>query len=79
MTTVGMHEAKTQLSRLVEQALAGDEVVITRRGKAVVRLEPVHETKRTFAELRGTVPELRIAEDFDELPADVARSLGMID
>lgn len=79
MTTVGMHEAGTQFEQLVERALAGDEIVITRRGTAVVRLEPVRPAKRTFAQLRGTVPDLRLADDFDELPDDVARSLGQID
>lgn len=79
MTTVGMHEAKTKLSKLVEQALAGEEVVITRRGEPVVRLEPVHPRKRTFADLRGSVPNLKIADDFDELPEDMARAFGMID
>lgn len=41
MTDVGMHEAKTQLSRLVERAVHGEDVVITRRGKPAVRLVPV--------------------------------------
>ncbi len=79
MTTVGMHEAKTNLSKLVDEALAGNEVIITRRGKAVVRLEPVESRKRTFADLRGSVPDLWIADDFDELPEDMARAFGMID
>lgn len=74
-----MHEAKTQLSRLVERALAGEDVVITRRGEAVVRLQPVRAPRRSFADLRGTVPGLRVSDDFDELPEDVARSLGIVD
>ena len=69
MTTVGMHEAKTQFSRLVDQALAGEEVVVTRRGEPVVRLAPVRPAARSFAALRGSVPELRIADDFDEPPS----------
>lgn len=36
-----MHEAKTNLSKLVEQALAGEEVVLARNGEALVRLVPV--------------------------------------
>jgi prevent-host-death family protein len=79
MTTVGMHEAKTNLSRLVDEALAGNEVVITRRGEPVVRLEPVQKPKRTFADLLGAYPDIWIADDFDELPEDMARALGMID
>ena len=41
MTQVNIHEAKTQFSKLIEQALAGDEVVVARNGKPLVRLVPV--------------------------------------
>ncbi len=40
---VNMHQAKASLSRLVERALAGEEVVIARNGKPLVRLVPVSE------------------------------------
>lgn len=40
---VGMQQAKTELSRLVERALAGEEVVLTRRGHPAVRLVPVED------------------------------------
>lgn len=38
---VNVHEAKTHLSRLLEQALSGEEVIIMRAGKRLVRLAPV--------------------------------------
>ncbi|MEB3305304.1 MAG: type II toxin-antitoxin system prevent-host-death family antitoxin [Cyanobacteriota bacterium] len=38
---VNLHDAKTHLSRYVDQALAGEEVVIARAGKPLVRLMPV--------------------------------------
>lgn len=38
MSTVNIHEAKTQFSRFVEQAEAGEEIVIARAGKPVARL-----------------------------------------
>ena len=38
---VNMHKAKSDLSRLVARALAGEEVIITRDGKPVVRLTPI--------------------------------------
>jgi prevent-host-death family protein len=79
MVSVGMHEAKTNLSKLVEQALAGEEVIITRRGEAVVRLEAVREKKRSFADALGSMPDIWVADDFDELPDDIARAFGMID
>jgi prevent-host-death family protein len=43
---VNMLEAKTQLSRLVEAALNGEEVVIANRGKPVVKMVPVAPAKR---------------------------------
>lgn len=60
--SVGVHEAKTQLSRLLAAAEAGEEVVITNRGRAIAKLVPVGPHTRTFGIDRGrfTVPE-----DFD--------------
>jgi prevent-host-death family protein len=76
MTEVGMHEAKTRLSQLVEQAEAGEDVVITRRGAPVVRLVPVARTSALHS-VRGIwANQVRIAADFDELPDDVAAAFG---
>jgi prevent-host-death family protein len=41
--SVGVHEAKTHLSRLIEDVAGGEEVVITRRGEAVASLVPVRQ------------------------------------
>ena len=43
---VNLHDAKTHLSRYVEQALDGDDVVIARAGKPLVKLVPVDTTPR---------------------------------
>jgi prevent-host-death family protein len=70
-------EAKAQLSTLVERALAGEEVIIGRAGKPVVRLVPV--TQRAEQRRPGTLKgRLRISPDFDELPADIAESFGVV-
>jgi prevent-host-death family protein len=77
--SVGMHEAKTTLSRLVDAARSGEEVVITRRGEPVVKLEPVPPTKphvSLYGSLKG---QIEMADDFDELPEDIAKAFGMID
>ena len=76
--SVGMHEAKTTLSRLVEVAQSGEEVVITRRGKPVAKLEPMDSSphESMYGSLKG---KIKMADDFDELPDDVARAFGMID
>lgn len=77
MVVVGMHEAKTQLSKLVQRAEAGEEIVIERRGTPVARLVGI-EGGRSFAEAFDRYPadELAIADDFDELPADIAAAFG---
>jgi prevent-host-death family protein len=62
MNTVTIHEAKTHLSRFVDAALAGEDIVITRRRKPVVRLavvrEPVAATKRRTGALPGLVKSM---------------------
>jgi len=76
MTQVGMHEAKTKLSALVERALAGEDIVIARNGRPVARLVPVASTNSLGAVhgvLRGRV---HLADDFDELPDDIADAVG---
>jgi prevent-host-death family protein len=76
MTQVGMHEAKTKLSQLVEKAEAGEEIVIARHGKPVVRLVPVISENRladVYGALRG---QIHIADDFDALPDDIAQAFG---
>ncbi len=71
-----MHEAKTNLSRLVERASDGEEIVIGRAGTPVARLVPYDERRpaRRIGAWKGRV---RIAPDFDELPADIAAAFGM--
>lgn len=67
---VGMHEAKSQLSRLVEMVERGEEVIIQRSGRPVARLVAVHHRRpvsEAFGALRG---QIRIADDFDELPPE---------
>jgi prevent-host-death family protein len=76
MKIANIHEAKTQLSKLVERALEGEEVIIARAGKPAVRLVPIREsdTPRKGGQWKGKV---RVAEDFDELPDDLAGAFGM--
>lgn len=70
MTVVNVHAAKTHLSRLIEKACAGEEVVIARDSKPVVKLVPIDEEapKRQFGVLRGklVIPD----EFFDPLPPE---------
>jgi len=65
MKAVGIHEAKTQFSKLVARAEAGEEVVIRRGGKPVAKLTRygAPTSPRKPGALRG---KIRIADDFDE-------------
>ena len=77
MKRVNIHEAKTHLSRLIEQVAAGNEVIIARNGTPVARLLPVASRllPRRPGQWRGRV---RIGPDFDApLPPDVAAGFGL--
>ena len=67
---VNMHQAKTTLSRLVERALAGEEVIIGRNGKPLVRLVPVPITHapRVPGRSKGRV---WISPDFEFTDAEI--------
>lgn len=72
---VNMHEAKTNLSRLVAAVESGeaDEVEIARAGQVVARIVPAHpRSARRPGYWAGRV---RIHADFDDLPEDVAAAL----
>lgn len=75
MRITNISEAKTHLSALIERVIAGDEVIIGKAGKPVaklVRYERSTEPRRPGA-LRGRV---KITDDFDELPHDIAEAFG---
>jgi prevent-host-death family protein len=72
--TVNIFEAKTQLSKLIELAEKGQDVVITRAGKPVVRLTKLEPVKRPirYGVLKG---QIWISDDFDApLPDNVLKS-----
>lgn len=68
---VNIYEAKTQLSRLVDRAAAGEEILIARHGRPLAKLSPLEPGRRAivFGLLEG---QIEIADDFDApLPHDV--------
>ncbi len=71
-----IHEAKSQLSKLIERALDGEDVIIAKAGKPVVRLVPIEAQPRTRlgGQWKGRV---RIAEDFDSLPEEIGQAFGI--
>ena len=72
MRQVNMHEAKTHLSRLVEEAAAGESFVICKAGRHMVRVTPLNEAGTAAAPLRRLgllVGQCQVPDDFDQLAA----------
>jgi prevent-host-death family protein len=71
MRTINIHEAKTNLSRLVDQAAGGEPFVIAKAGKPMVKVVPLNEnettTGRRFDFLKG---EIEVPDDFDTMGQD---------
>ena len=73
MVTVNVHQAKTQLSRLLAQVEAGEEVVVARRGKPVARLvafAPRGERRPDVLKGKVVIPD----SFFDPLPEEELKS-----
>ena len=76
MVTVNIHEAKTQLSRLVDEAAKGETVVIAKAGKPMVRVSAVDAptAPRRLGFLAG---EISVPDDFDRMgAAEIAALFG---
>jgi prevent-host-death family protein len=75
MLVTNISEAKAQLSALIERVLAGEEVIIGKAGRPVAKLIRYdrREQPRRPGALKG---KIRIADDFDVLPDDIAEAFG---
>lgn len=73
MAQVNIHEAKTHLSRLLDRAAAGEDIVIARAGQPIARLVRLAEpmVERRLGLFRG---QIHVADDFDQLPEDLQRA-----
>jgi prevent-host-death family protein len=74
---VNIHEAKTNLSKLLERVERGEEIVIARAGKPIARLcpMPARPRRRRLGKYEGKIV---IADDFDTLPDDIAAAFGIV-
>lgn len=74
MQTVNIHEAKTHLSRLVEQASSGDSFIIAKAGKPLVKVIPLNapKKKKRIGFLKG---HIQVPDDFDSMGADFIQDL----
>ena len=71
-----VHEAKTHLSRLLEQALAGEDVIIMRSGKPLVKLTPLPAAPRP-RQVGSGKGDFIVPDDFDApLPGDLLDAFG---
>lgn len=75
MRQVNVHEAKTQLSKLLEEVEQGERVIIARAGHPVAVLAPYRAIvrRRKLGQFAG---EAKIHDDFDILPDDFADAFG---
>lgn len=75
MTTVTIHQAKTQLSKLIAKVEAGEEIVILRGKTPVARLTALAPRKRqlAFGMLKGKIPSLPDEFFFEPLPEEELR------
>lgn len=66
MNIVNIYNAKTNLSGLIERAVAGEEVIIAKFNKPLVRLTPIEQrvSPRQFGAYKG---KIKIGKDFDEV------------
>lgn len=76
MRQVNVHEAKTQLSRLLDEVEGGERVVIARAGEPVAVLAPYKAAVRT-RRLGLFAGQATIHPAFDELPAEMAAAFGL--
>jgi prevent-host-death family protein len=70
---LNVYEAKTQLSNLLDRALAGETVVIARAGKPLVRLEPIEQARKSRSGVKFgglSAKQLGLAPDFYEAFTD---------
>jgi prevent-host-death family protein len=74
---VGVHEAKTHLSRLLREVEEGDEVVLMRSGTAVARIVSEHPAPSVADSFGMFAGQFEIAEDFDADSEELADLFGV--
>ena len=71
MKTIGIHAAKTHLSRLVEQAAAGEPFLIAKGGKVMVKVIPICPAdEQPLKRLGFMAGELQVPDDFDRMGSE---------
>jgi prevent-host-death family protein len=79
MRSYSIGEAKTNLSKLIVEAERGEQVEIRRGKTPVAKLVPVPPATKPLRKPGALKGKIKIADDFDTWPDDIARALGIID
>jgi prevent-host-death family protein len=75
MTTVNMHEAKSQLSKLVDLAHQGEDVIIARNGKPAARLVPIESETKKLRPIGLDIGKVIMHDNFDDpLPEEFMKA-----
>lgn len=76
MHTVNIHEAKTQLSKLIEQAVQGDSFIIAKAGKPLVKVTRLEAPATGQAKRLGfMVGQIAVPDDFDTMGSEAIEQL----
>ena len=75
-STITLSEAKARFSEVVDRAVNGEDFVVTRMGRAAVRISRF-EHRRRARRLGDLAEQIWMADDFEEWPPDVRDALGM--
>ncbi len=76
MHTVNIHEAKTQLSKLVERAARGESFIIAKAGKPMVKVTALDAPERPHKRRRGFLAgQITFPADFDRMDAEAIEAL----
>lgn len=78
MKTVNMHDAKTNLSRLVAAAVAGEPFIIARAGKPLVKVEALEQLDAPEKQFGFMAGKIKVPDDFDTMFEDeIAEMFGV--
>lgn len=71
MHTINIHDAKTHLSRLIEQVVKGESIIIAKAGKPLVKVVPLDAPKKNEVKRIGFMADqIQVPADFDEMGRD---------
>ena len=77
MTVVNMHEAKTNLSKLVQRAAGGEEIILAKAGEPVAKIVAYTKPQRKPRVPGSMKGQIWMAPDFDDVDEEIAATFGV--